>query len=120
MLKIENLSTNIITIFKNETNIKITQKNVKTIGNFNSKLKDSTSDLKKSNVVYKIKCNNCDLNYIGTSSRNLTNRITSHKSDIKLNKKSCALTQYFIEIGHKMLFEETKVLYTEQNIFLKW
>lgn len=95
---------------------KISQKNIKTIKNLNTQLKDKTDTTKKSNVIYNIPCNICNFNYIGTTSRILNDRTTSHKSDIKLNKKSCALAQHSIEAEHKPNYPNIKILRKEKNI----
>ena len=39
----------------------------------------------KSNVVYKISCNNCDASYVGQTGRQLKTRITKHHNHIRHN-----------------------------------
>ena len=39
----------------------------------------------KSNVVYKISCNNCDASYVGQTDRQLKTRITEHHNHIRHN-----------------------------------
>ncbi|KYN39812.1 hypothetical protein ALC56_05799, partial [Trachymyrmex septentrionalis] len=39
----------------------------------------------KSNVVYKISCNNCDASYVGQTGRQLNTRIAEHRNHIRHN-----------------------------------
>lgn len=112
---INHISPKIQNIFKNETNIQITQKYTKTINNIHSKLKDKENNLKKAGVVYSIPCQDCSKTYIGHTSRVLKDRLTSHKSDIKLNKRSCTLAEHNIDSNHFADFSNSKVLHVEQN-----
>lgn len=113
---IPNLSSRIINIFKNENNIRISQKINKSVGSLYTKLKDKDEILKKSSVVYSIPCNNCASNYIGQTSRVLKDRITSHKSDIKLNKTTCGLAEHHFKTGHFPNYNGIKILKTENNL----
>lgn len=81
-----------------------------------TKLKDITPDTKKSNVVYKITCMNCDLIYIGETKRTLNKRINSHRSDIKRRITSCALAKHSIDNGHNPNFGQVKVIDEERNM----
>jgi len=48
--------------------------------------KDPLPRDKKSNIVYKISCKNCDAsNYVGQTCRQLKLRITEHKNHIRWN-----------------------------------
>ena len=82
---ITNLTPKLVDILK-PTNTKIAIKNVKTVGNLYSKTKDKTKPQDKSNVVYRIGCQDCTSTYIGQTSRKLKGRITSHKSDCRTGK----------------------------------
>jgi len=39
--------------------------------------------------VYKIKCSNCDINYVGQTKRQLGTRLKEHMSDIKKRAVYC-------------------------------
>lgn len=106
---INNLTPKLISILK-ETNTKIATKNIFTINSLFSKTKDSTSIMDKSNVVYKICCQDCTSTYIGQTSRSLKGRITSHKSDCRTNKNTCALAQHVLSTGHRPAYNQVKVL----------
>ena len=54
----------------------------------------------------------CDKIYIGQTSRNLKSRITSHKSDIRLEKNFRALAEHSINTNHQPDYEEIQVLDT--------
>ncbi|XP_045477933.1 histone H1B-like, partial [Harmonia axyridis] len=86
---IGNLTSKIKNCFKDEK-VKISTYNTKTIKMLYSKLKDTTPNPLKSNVVYKIKCSECDGTYVGQTSQWLKSRLTLHKIPIgaKTAKKS--------------------------------
>ena len=112
---IAEMAPKITKLFKNEPTIKIAFKYNKTIGTVFTKLKDRDELLKKSNVVYSIPCHECNGVYVGQTSRVLKSRITQHKSDCRLDKKSCTLAQHTNQLGHLFNFNETKVLCNETN-----
>lgn len=111
---IEDLTSRLTNLFKH-TNTIIAKKNIKTVAKLYSKTKTALKDKDKSNVVYRIQCNNCDRAYIGQTSRVLHGRLISHKSDCNRNVKSCGLAEHVIETGHKMDYNNAKVLTVENN-----
>lgn len=96
-------------------NLMISIKNVKPLKKIYSKLKDETPALRNSDVIYKIPCSHCELEYIGQTSTTLQQRISLHKSDIRLMKDHCALAKHSIETGHIPLFESVEVMDVESN-----
>lgn len=112
---IKDINSKIIKLFKIEPTIKIANKQTKTIRSLFSRIKDKDEPIKMSNVVYSIPCTQCEGVYIGQTSRVLKDRITSHKSDCRLSKKTCALAQHHLELGHNFDYSETKVLNSETN-----
>lgn len=96
-------------------------KTKKTVGGIFSKTKDKINSHLKTDVVYEIPCggsdgNNCSKKYIGTTKQFLKNRIQNHQNDIKSKKSDkTALAQHCIELGHKPLFSDTRVLCVERN-----
>lgn len=109
---IGNLTSKIKNCFKDEK-VKISTYNTKTIKMLYSKLKDTTPNPLKSNVVYKIKCSECDGTYVGQTSQWLKSRLTLHKSDIRTMNPRCALAVHSMKKDHKIDFENTEVLCTE-------
>lgn len=71
-------------INKFDKNIVICPKNVKTVGNLHTKVKDKLEMKKQSNLVYSIPCLDCDKSYIGLTQRQyLETRIGQHKDNVK-------------------------------------
>ena len=55
----------------------------------------------KSNVVYKILCNNCDASYVGQTSRQLKTRITEHRNHIRHNiSVRSVITKHRLQYDH--------------------
>lgn len=54
--------------------------------------------------------------YIGQTSRVLRDRLNSHKSDCRLNKRSCALAEHVIDTGHEPNYLSVSTLHTENNL----
>lgn len=96
-------------------NIKIANKTVLRLGSINTRLKDKTPVKNLSDVIYSIPCFECDKVYVGQTSRPVSSRITSHKSDCRLHPERCALAEHVNKTGHIMNYEATKVLTTEHN-----
>ena len=63
--------------------VKIANKNVKTVGAILPPVKDKTAKEEQSNVIYQIDCNDCEGLYIGMTTTKLKNRISGHRSHIK-------------------------------------
>lgn len=106
---IDKLTPKLIGILKTNHN-KIAVKNIKTIGRLFSKTKDKLGALEMSNVVYKVICRECQLPYIGQTSRNLKGRLTSHKSDCRTGKVTCALAEHVKNTNHQPNYDEVKIL----------
>ena len=67
--------------------------------------KDKTKHLKKTGVIYNIKCMNCDKEYIGETARPLGRRLEEHK---KL--ATSAVCEHQITTGHRMDWDSVKIL----------
>ena len=65
------------------------------------RVKDKTENLKKCGTVYHIRCEQCDKDYVGETSRLLETAVHEH----------CKLT------GHSVDSSKSKILATESNIF---
>ena len=63
-------------------------------------LKDSLT-CKTTNIIYLITCGKCNKQYIGETSRCLSERLTDHRSCI-LNKKQTPIAVHFNEPGHSI------------------
>lgn len=106
---IHNLTPKLITVFKN-FDIKIAKKQTKTLNILYTKTKTPLNKLDNWNVIYRIACNQCELSYIGQTSRNLKGRLASHKSDCRRGLHSCALAEHVINLGHSMNWNNIEIL----------
>uniref|UniRef100_A0A6P7HGF2 Uncharacterized protein LOC114348369 n=1 Tax=Diabrotica virgifera virgifera TaxID=50390 RepID=A0A6P7HGF2_DIAVI len=110
------LTPKLTKVFANYPQIEVSTKNIKTLATLYTKTKTPIGIMENSNVVYKIPCQNCDKSYIGHTSRNLIGRLTSHKSDLRNNKNTCALVDHAISKNHSFNFNETTVLKHENQL----
>jgi len=65
---------------------------------------------KDKNVVYKIPCRDCDLAYIGETSRNRSTRMKEHKAAIKSNKATSDLAKHMNTLKHTADFTNIETL----------
>ena len=65
---------------------------------------------KDKNVVYKIPCRDCDLAYIGETSRNRSTRMKEHKADIKNNKATSDLAKHVNTLKHTADFTNIETI----------
>lgn len=110
---ISGLSEKIDRVF-NHHNINIAHKSQNHIKQFFTKLKSETPKMKKTHVIYKIPCNNCNKKYIGQTAQYLQERIKAHKYT---KSASTALNKHKTETGHTFNYHETSILGTEQNTY---
>ena len=60
------------------------------LNKFIKKGKDKIDNLCRSNVVYKIKCLECEASYVGQTKRQLKTRVKEHRSNInRSNERKC-------------------------------
>ena len=79
--------------------------------------KDPVEPPDKCGVVYSIECSNCPKTYIGETGRPLKTRLKEHQKSAKVGDLKSALSQHQLETGHRVNFEEVKVI--QQVAFLK-
>ena len=115
LLSLPGVTDSAIQFLRPLTDVKIVKYNGTKIQGLFKKVKDSTPTDYLSNVVYKIPCLDCEKCYVGQTTQWLKNRITQHKSDAKLNKKSCALAIHTNNEDHRFDFAEAEVLAMDQN-----
>lgn len=77
----------------------------------------------KSKVIYKLYCLNCNATYPGQTKQEIGNRMSKHKSDIKLGKliETTGLTIHAVKEKHQFDFDNIKILdhipnYHQRNI----
>ena len=86
----------------------------KPINTIRSKLvapKDKTDKMNKSGVVYKLKCSDCDEDYVGESERKLQKRVKEH------HKHTSPFGQHLLEHKHHLDNDNISVLDREQGWF---
>jgi len=77
---------------------------------FKDKVEDPS---KQANVVYHLKCLNCEEDYIGKTSRICSNRMREHEH----SDPSSHVYQHHHKIGHKIDFDNVKILDRASNDF---
>lgn len=102
-------------ILTKQQGIKICGKQILKVSDTFSRLKDKEKPIKRSNVVYCLKCIDCDRNYIGQTSTVLQDRITRHRSDCRLQKNTCALSEHVKNTNHNIDFLNVKVIKSETH-----
>lgn len=112
---VDNLSRQLMATLSTVPNLRIALRNIKTVRDLYTPLKDRTPVTQRSGVVYSIPCNDCDQVYIGQTARTLQGRITSHKSDIRTGKTACQLSVHSNRLKHSPNFHGIKILDTEPN-----
>ena len=69
----------------NKNDIRVSFHSPNKMGKYIKVQKDICPHTLKSNVIYKISCNNCDASYVGQTGRQLKTRITEHRNHIRHN-----------------------------------
>lgn len=108
---INKVSITIAKLIKENNNItKIAYKPINKLDKIYTKTKDQINKNDKNNVVYQVKCDNCNKTYIGQTSKKLNTRLNQHKTYIRKTAPHSALASHSIDTGHTFSFEETKII----------
>ena len=83
------------------------------------KLKDKIPIKEKTDIVYKIHCNDCDGKYIGKTCRNLTTRLSEHQRDIRNSKEQSQVFQHVRDNDHNFNFLEPEIIHRSANTFVR-
>ena len=83
------------------------------------KLKDKIPIKEKTDVVYRIHCNDCDRKYIGETGRNLKTRLSEHQRDIRNGKEQSQVFQHVRNYDHNFNFSEPEIIHRSANIFVR-
>ena len=81
--------------------------------------KDKIPIKDKTDVVYKMYCNDCDRKYIGETGRNLTTRLSEHQRDIRNGKEQSQVFQHVRDNDHNFNFSEPEIILRIANIFVR-
>lgn len=114
LLHIKDLTPKLLKLLKLD-NIVISNYCSNTFEKYYSKLKDKISQSDYSNIIYSLKCLDCNQNYIGQSSQKLKFRLAQHISDIKCKPNACALTKHISNTLHSVDFKNPKILTYEKD-----
>jgi len=77
---------------------------------------DTCALTSKSNVVYKISCNNCDASYVGQTGRQLKTRIAEHRNHIKHKASSrSVITEHRLLHNHDFQWDNVQILDEEPS-----
>jgi len=64
-----------------------------------------------SNVVYKLRCAQCDASYVRQTRRLLKTRIDEHRSHIRRNmNQSSVITEHRLEFSHDFDWDDVEIL----------
>ena len=115
---ISELSHKVRNTLTSHLNTNITFKQYKTVNNLFSNTKYHIDTMQRSNIIYRIPCNDCDKVYIGQTKRYLHTRLKEHKrNSVKPNLSSkCALVEHAQQEQHSFGFDDTRILATEKNL----
>lgn len=103
----------------NPYDLTISSKSTKKIGDIYSRMKYPVPKHEKSKVIYSIDCKQCDTSYVGTTKQKIKNRMTKHKSDVRLKKlkETTGLTIHSVTKNHTFDFDKIKILDQIPNYF---
>ena len=67
------------------------------------------------NVVYNIKCQDCDSVYVGTTKRKLKTRINEHKKAFTNFSFKSNVADHAIKLNHNINWEEPRITYSDNG-----
>ncbi|XP_052562356.1 uncharacterized protein LOC120425901 [Culex pipiens pallens] len=109
-------------------NIVVAPRSTHTVNNLYTRIKDPIPMLNRHNVIYCIKCDQCECRYIGMTSNLLKNRLSGHRSDVnkldqliqsghtytdvevQAHREKTALVSHCIDTGHRFDITQAKIL----------
>jgi len=97
----------------NKYNIQVISKPGQRVGQLLNKHKFKISNHDRSDIIYKIPCNNCEKSYIGETSKKLKDRIKQHQGTIKRQDNRYAIYNHS-KIGHEFNWDNATVLATNK------
>ena len=76
----------------------------------------NSPDIAPKNVIYQIPCKDCDISYIGRTSRHLDYRVKEHRAEVEKKKsKKHPLYQHVTNSGHSIDFSGVNILDRSQH-----
>lgn len=79
--------------------------------------KDVLQNNDKTNVVYKLNCQNCNMSYVGQTKRHLRTRVREHCNNIKLHETNhSVLSKHRLEFRHEFDWSKPNILHSEKYV----
>ena len=80
--------------------------------------KEDKKKKEEEGVVYKIKCRNCDMIYIGETKFKMEKRIQQHKKDVEYGRtENSAIARHAEQFKHEIDWTNAECLETEKRLF---
>ncbi|KER32502.1 hypothetical protein T265_01382 [Opisthorchis viverrini] len=90
--------------------IKVAHRPTDTLRRVLSKPKGTFNAIEKTNVIYKIQCNDCEKHYVGQTGRKLLTRITEHKLVTKRHEQFSLISAHEDGEGHHFDWNNVRIL----------
>ena len=74
-------------------------------------------DRENSAGFYSVKCGECDLRYVGETSRNFKIRLREHKDDVRLARERNAIYKHIASTNHAVDWTSSKMVYHSSSKF---
>ena len=91
-------------------NIKLGNKPTNTIKSKLCHPKDKILDQDKNEIIYEIKCKDCDAQYIGETGKELNKRVTEHKNAVRRKDRLSKIYNHCSSTQHEFDFDNSRVL----------
>ena len=75
--------------------------------------KDKLSSDEKQGVIYSVRCQGCDGEYIGETERNLSSRMREHRTSVTKGNTKSALSTHNLRTGHTLNWDHIEVVDTD-------
>nr|VZI35821.1 unnamed protein product [Spirometra erinaceieuropaei] len=62
------------------------------------------------NVIYRIRCNSCEVNYIGETSKRLQTRVGEHMRAVRRMDPLSLVAEHCADAGHTFAFQDAEIL----------
>ena len=96
-------------------NITVAHKPIHKISGFFPRPKSKKDPVSATEVIYMIKCKDCEFAYYGQTEKSLQTRIAEQRRAVGHNQQSSKIAQYANEKGHDFDFKNTKAVDKESD-----
>ncbi|KAL9972266.1 hypothetical protein ACROYT_G018545 [Oculina patagonica] len=98
-------------------NIRVAHKPITTLRHLLTNVKDRDEPNNRQGAIYKIKCSDCQVSYIGETGRNLTTRLTEHKRATRNGDVNNHISEHHRLTKHKIDWDSAECLTYSTNYF---